>query len=208
MRSGIRIILTCMTCLALFSLASCATSTLTSVWKDPAYQGGKLKKIVVIGVTEKQTAKRIFEDEFVAQLRGMGVEGVPGYAVVPQDKAADKSAVEATVARLGADGVIVTRLLDKKTFDTYYPPQVAYVPYRGYYGGWSNYYYGSYTAVTTPGYTLQQQVVVLETNLYATKEEKLIWSGVSETFVEDSAEQLVRTLVGMIVKDLAAKGLI
>ncbi len=203
-----RIILTCIACLALFFLTSCATSTLTSVWKDPAYQGGKLKRILVIGVTEKQTTKRIFEDEFVSQLRGMGVEGISSYTVLPQDKAMDKGALEPIVGRLGVDGVLVTRLLDKKRFDTYYPPQVTYVPHSGYYGGWYNYYQSSYSYVSTPGYSIQQQVVVLETNLYASKEEKLIWSGVSETFVEDSTEQLIRSFVGMIVKDLSAKGLI
>lgn len=29
---------------------SCATTELTSVWKDSSYQGGPIKKILIIGV--------------------------------------------------------------------------------------------------------------------------------------------------------------
>ncbi|HSB51712.1 MAG TPA: hypothetical protein VLD40_03555 [Dissulfurispiraceae bacterium] len=194
--------------LSLFILASCATTTLTSTWKDPSYDGGKLKKILVVGVTKKPAMKRIFEDEFVAQLRVKGLDGVASYTVMPQDEAPDKNALTALVNKLGVDGVIVTRLVDKKTIETYYPPQVTYVPNPGYYGGWYSYYYPSYSYVTTPGYTTENQVIVLETNLYAANGEKLVWSGISETFVEDTANQLIKGFVQVIIRDISEKGLI
>ena len=44
--------------------AGCATTSLTSAWKDPSYQG-RPRKIMVIELAKKPANKRLIEDEFV-----------------------------------------------------------------------------------------------------------------------------------------------
>ena len=48
---------------ALVLAAGCASTTLQSEWRDPAYTGGPFRKIFVIGLSARDiTARRIFEE--------------------------------------------------------------------------------------------------------------------------------------------------
>ena len=60
----------------------------------------------------------------------------------------------------------------------------------------------------SPGYTTTEKTVVLETNVYSTQNDQLIWSALSETFVEGSAKSLINSLVNKLVDDMEAKNLL
>ena len=58
--------------------AGCASTTLQSEWRDPAYTGGPFRKIFVIGLSARDvTARRIFEDVMVSKINGVGVQAIP-----------------------------------------------------------------------------------------------------------------------------------
>jgi len=80
--------------IALFLLSSCATTTTTNVWRDQAYDG-PVKKILVMGISQKKGIQRFFEDEFVRQLRERGTDGVAGYTILPYDEKMDKDFIAA-----------------------------------------------------------------------------------------------------------------
>src|SRR4030065_1197039 len=84
-------------------ITPCATTKLTSAWKDPLYQK-QPHKIMVIGVAKKPVNKRIFEDEFVRQLKARGTDAVASYTVMPDEKQADNTAIAATMKEQGAGG--------------------------------------------------------------------------------------------------------
>jgi hypothetical protein len=54
-------------------LAACASTSLTNSWRDPAYTGPQLKKVMVMGVSTQPSVRRVFEDEFVNELEAAGV---------------------------------------------------------------------------------------------------------------------------------------
>lgn len=205
----------------LFSISSCATTTLTSVWKDENYQAGKIKKILVFGVSEKPAIKRFFEDEFVKKLKTMGIKVVPSYTVIPPEKMQDKDYAQMKVKEIQADAILITRLVDKKTIETYYPPQeVETIPqpyplhlHPGYHPsayshGWYGYYYDSYQYITTPGYKVENEILSLETNLYDAKSDTLIWSALSDTVIEtfDGGinKSTIQSFINVIIKKLSA----
>ena len=190
-----------------FLLNGCASTTLNTVWMDEAYQGGPLKKVFVMGVSQKETVKRYFEDEFARALKARGTDAITSYATIPQEKMTDKDFITGKIKELGADAVLVTMLVDKKMMDTYYPPEVRYS--RPYYrGDWYGYYSRGYSYSATPGYIVREQVVALETNLYDVKAEKPIFSALSETCISDSPDALIRSFVQLMIKELAHKQLI
>jgi|WetSurSiteA1Bulk_404760.scaffolds.fasta_scaffold01615_6 hypothetical protein len=204
-------------------IAACATTTLTSVWKDPAYQSGQIRKVLVMGVADKPAIKRLYEDEFARELKLKGVDAVPAYAVLPAEGVPDKEMIRSKVTELTIDAILITRMVDKKTVDTYYPPETisptpAPYPYSpgyyhpgyrppGAYNDWYGYYSDCYNCVTTPGYQVQDEIVVLETNLYEAKTDKLIWSALSDTFVETfdrgSSGEMIKSFIQVIIKKLS-----
>jgi hypothetical protein len=205
-------------------MTSCATTTLTSVWKDGQFRSGSIKKAIVIGVSQKPAIRRLFEDEFARQLKTRGIEAIPGYTISQSDQIPDKDSILSKVKELQADAVLITRLIDKKAIETYYPPQrtrsVSQIP-PPYVSGstppeqywvWYNYYNQCYQCEDTPGYRVQNELVSLETNIYDAKTDKLIWSALSDTFLEtlDSGinARTIKSFIRVIMKRLTVDGVI
>ncbi len=195
----------------LFIMTSCATTELNSVWRDDNYSG-KIKRVLVIGVIKRPALRRFFEHEFVQQLKAHGTDAVAGFTVLPPDKEADKDIIASKLKELDVDGVLITRLVDKKTLETHIPGKVysghAHYAPPVHYRGWHSYYSRSNTVIYSQGYTVKAEVVIVETNLYDTGSEKLVWSALSETFVEGSSDDLIRSFVQVMIKDLYEKNLL
>jgi hypothetical protein len=189
----------------LAALASCTASTqLTSSWTDPAASQRSYKKIVVVGVTPKTSSRRMYEDSFVQELQARGITAVSSYSVAGEGQL-EKDAAAAKLKEIGADGVIVTRLVDQETYQTYYPPTYSSVAApSAYYGGWYGYYSMGYSYMSTPGYTEENKVFRLETNFYDVLNDKLAWSGLTETTVSSGTapETEMRPLIDTIVMDM------
>jgi len=177
-------------------LWSCASTTkLTGVWKDPAYQG-PAKKVVVVALAKQESVRNFFEDEFVRELKARQIDAVASRTLVPFAQMGDRNAGVAKIKATGADTVIATRLVERKTVETYTPG----APYPSHYYSWGDYYGYVYSA----GYVSQDEYVYLESNVYQTATEKLAWSGRSETWVVASNQELIKSYVKVIVDKLAA----
>jgi len=198
--------------LAAFSVAaltSCAASTqLTSSWADPAETNRNFHKIVVVGVTPNSSTRRLYEDAFVRELQTRGVTGMTSYQTFAGEGQLNKDEAVAKLKDIGADAVIVTRLVDKETVQTYYPPTYSTVGApSAYYGGWYGYYNMGYSYMSSPGYVATDKVYKIETNLYDVQGDKLAWSGLTETTLSsgDAPETEVTPLIGALVYDMEKK---
>jgi hypothetical protein len=187
-------------------IACCSTTTLDSVWRDPNYQGGKLKKVLVIGVAREETNRRLFEDKFVAQLKTYGTDAIASYTIIPSTEKLDKATVENEIKTLRLGAVLITQLVNIKKKTDYVP--IASYPAGPYQSGWYGGYSRSYENVSAPGYNVEYEVVSLETRIYDTREEKLIWSGLSRTDLEGSVGSAIESLIKVLIKNLSDNKLI
>lgn len=191
--------------------AGCGGATQTTqVWTDPSFETNSLRKLMVIGIGNNPTIRRSFEDRFVAALTAQGIDAEPSYRLVG-DGNLDSARTSAEMHRTGCDGVFVTRIVDQKTVKTSYPPSSSYAgaPYPGlphaYRYGWYGYYGWGYAYASTPGYTVENQVVSLETALYRVADDQLVWSALSQEWlgqadlpgseIDPLVRQLIRALV-------------
>jgi hypothetical protein len=185
-------------------LAGCVSTSLIDQWKNPAFGGPPLKKVMVVGVTEQPGPRRIFEDEFAAALKAAGVEAVPSYNIIAEDGQAEQPVLEKAVKDLGAEGVLVTRLVktEQKTQVTpgYYRP----MPAVGFYGWYSSYWVGYYE----PPAVYQYEVVTAETSVYHIGKGELVWSGTTETFAPEDVRKETRGFAKIIIAALKKQGVI
>ena len=79
------------------------------------------------------------------------------------------------------------------------------IPFNNYYGFYG-YYYAGVQYANISGYLSQNVVVVLETNIYDTNDEKLIWSGISETVDPDKASDVIKSFGSELVSRLRQEG--
>ena len=186
-------------------LAACATTEINGIWKDPSYQS-RPARIMVIGVAKNPLNRRLFEDEFVQRLKDRGTEAVASYTVLSDKQQDDQAAIAAKVKELKTDTVLITRLVSKKTVKIYVPGTVYYPP--PYYGTWPHYYGYSYQYIYSPGYVAENEYAVIETNLYETGNDKLVWAASSETLIGDSDKSLIKSYIGIMVNTMVEQGLL
>jgi hypothetical protein len=186
-------------------VTACATKTLTSAWKDPSYQDSP-RKIIVIGVAKKTVNKRIFEDEFVRQLKARGTDAVASHIYLLDKKQGDHAVIAAHMQEQNADAVLISRLISKKSKPTHFHGRFSTIPDD--YGNWRDYYaYGS-QVVYTPGYTAEEEYALIETNLYNARNDKLIWSTVSEVEILGSDQEQIKSYIGVTVNAMAEQKLL
>ena len=205
-KSGISIRTGAFFVIFLFIMTSCATTELKNVWRDSDY-GGKIKKVLVIGVINRPGLKRFFENEMVQQLEARGIDAVAGYSVLPADKEADKDVIVSKLEELDADGVLIATLVERKTVETYVTGHANYAP-QAHYRGAHSYYSRSYRLAYSPGHTVRDEVAVVETNLYDAGSEQLVWSALSQTLVGGNSNEIIRSFVQVMIKDLFKRNLL
>jgi len=180
-------------------LASCASTQMTSAWRDSQYTGGPLKKIAVIVVNKDDAARRMVEDETARSLAGGRTQVVPSYTVM-EKLVKDETAIKNTLLAHGFDGVLVGRLAALVQDKTYRPP-ATYVTFAGYYGQ-------AYAVEYDPGYTRVDTRAVVETVLYKLPETKPIWTGTTESMNPNSRGEVVEKIGQLIGKELRSEKLI
>jgi len=189
-----------------FFICSCSQTKVTSVWLDPEYQGAPVDNIFVVGVTKDAGLRRLFEDEFVALFRERGVKATASYRVLPDEDLRNEEKLDSTVKASGSDMILMTRLIDIRKDTQYIPPDYVYAPPPYYYRGWHGYYAQAY--MVSPGYTVEYETALLETNLYALKTDQLIWSARSDAPTDGNIGKHVKEFANKIISRLAEAKLI
>jgi hypothetical protein len=181
--------------------ASCATTKLTGSWKDEAHRE-TFRYIVVVGAFEIPDTRVIFEEDFRDRLKERGVNAINSYKLFPGDKPPGKDVFLEKIRSLGADGVLVTRIVDSETMKVFVPG-TAYVrpSYYDYYGTYYSYIY-------KPGYTIDEGHADAETNLYDVKSEKLVWTARSRTQFKTRRYELIQAFDKVMIEKLSADRLI
>jgi hypothetical protein len=100
-----------------FLFISCTSTKFSTLWKDETYQGHP-EKILVINAFLNPANRRIFEDEFVKELKDRRIDAVVSYTSMPDPVVSDKDAIAAQAKRVGVDTVLINRPIGTTTHET------------------------------------------------------------------------------------------
>lgn len=190
-------------------LAACASTTIVDQWQSPGFSGGPFKQILVVGVTKEATVRRIFEDEFVRQLRARGTDAVASYTLIPEDGQVDRPRLERAVKESRADAVIITRIVKVEHRTQVVPGTPAFPGFGtdiyGHYGtGWG----GVWTGYASPPAVFQYDEVKVETKLFQAGNAALVWAAQSNVFAPTDARKDSADFASRIIAALASRKLI
>lgn len=190
---------------AVTMLTSCGTPTsFVSTWRDPEAQPLNFNKVLVVAFMPDEGQRRSAEDEMVKNITR--VEAVPSYRIVSKEQMKDSDATKAKVMELGVDGVVTMRFLGRDEKLEYVPGTMSYGP--SYYQPFWGYYGYASPMMYDPGYYTTTNVVRLETNIYSLADEKLIWTGHSETDDPLSLDDLIDSVARATADELVKQGLL
>jgi len=186
-----------------FLIISCAGTEITQKQVDDAYKGKPVSDILVIAITGNEHNRRSFEKKFVARLKSVGVDAISSEEAIPMpaDLELKKETILTAVNQYENDAVIITHLVGKEEKDVYTRGGSGH---RGFYG----FYSSRHSIARDPGYASTSTTVLLETNLYDVKTEKLIWSGKSDSWSRDSKDQIINDVIKAVINDLQNSKLI
>lgn len=198
MRSILGTIVKMLVFLALIT-AGCASTTLRTDWKDPAYSG-RFKKVLVICVVEQMVVRNTLEDELAAELGQRGVAAVQSYRFFPSLESIDRDAVRARVREIHADGVFLARRTSKESIQNM---TASFDTVSNYYEQWGTF---------AQAYQAPQATVVdryrVETSLYEAAGGKIVWQALSETYDDNSLAKVIKSFAQLMANKLSEQGLI
>jgi hypothetical protein len=179
------------------AMGGCASTQMTSTWTDPSARGASMSKIAVICLTQDPGLRRMAEDTAASQMKG--AQAVPSYQILGETDLRNRDQVKQKLQAQGFQGVLVMRLAGVSE-------QVTAV--GGPYGTFDGYYDWAGSAVYAPGYLQTDTVVHVVSNLYSLDQNKLVWSGVSQTFDPSSAKSFMTDVSKAVAKSLQQDRLI
>jgi hypothetical protein len=190
-------------------LGACADTQLTSTWTNPQYNGVPMTKTAVIVLAKDENTRRYAEDQMIQQLP-KGASAVAGHTLFEKPEEAKVDAVRAKLIQDGFDSVLVSRLVTVDKTQSYVPPQTyTYGGVQPYYGSFPGYYGQNYASVyTTPGYTVENITVVVETLLYRLPEGMLVWTATTQTLNPQSRPEMAQAITYVIGDGLKKKHLL
>jgi hypothetical protein len=198
---------------ALFA-AGCSTANrtvITGAWDNPDYPVKEFNKILVLGISQNQSARAVVEQTVADELAAEGfttVTATQSFSVSElEEMKGNRDLAHSRLSEIGVDGILIMSVLDVKEDRYYVPGTVSYHPTMAYpyYGGYYGYWGATYTTVYSPGYYEESVNVFLESNIYSLDNDILVWSAQSQTedpsSVQALAENYARVLVDEIIKN-------
>lgn len=181
---------------------SCGSSvSLINVWTDPGYHGGKLDKLLVVGMAPREQTRSIFEYQLTNDLNVSGVKAMASLDGMPKDEEISKEAFEKYFRDLNIDGVLVTGLIRADTTEKFVEGH-SYAIQSGYYRDFWGYYHSQWTVYSEPGYFVESEEYLIETTLYETTNAKIIWRGISKAVDPKHAVEVIEDLSKILVNQL------
>jgi hypothetical protein len=194
---------------ASFIIFSCSAPTfINDSWKKAGYNGKKYHKIMVISAGGDSFVERaIVESEVIATLKLNNVSGISGVEVIPDnsfdkdkdgkvdDKSEFENLIKNKVKELDIEGIIFLALKDVKKDVKYIPPETYFNPFY-------NHYFTVYNSIHTPGYFSTTSKFYMETSLFDTGTNELVYSVLSETISPQSVKDFAKSFSSEVIQKM------
>lgn len=162
----------------------------------------KFTKVMVATVTDNYFVRQSFEDEMKQLLEKNGVQAVQSYMVLPPRNEMQSGELRQRIKESALDGVIIVRPKDARTERQDVVTGGVWVPPPGYYAFYPYWdmAYGQFYA--TSWRTEENVIIRVEVNMYNVKDEKLVWSGETDTVYSKDFEKIGKDYAKTLVKQL------
>lgn len=193
-------------------LVSCyPTSKITGSWKSPKQGDKEYKTIFIAALTGNTVAKSTLEKDLADEFGKYGVSSTKSIDEFPpnfKNDSVQKEAILDRVQKKGNQAILTISLLKKETESRYTTGAYAPMGRWGYYGNFGGYYNYWYPYAFNDSYYTKDEVYYLETNLYDSVSEELIWSAQTQTYSYSGITEHSKDLSKIIAEKMKADGIL
>lgn len=187
-------------------IMSCNSSRIVKTWKDPDTQVSleKLNKVLVAALLRDEPNRRAAEDKMASLLNG---KAVTSYSYFTGDvKSMKEEDIRDKLKQDGFDGAVTMRLVDVDKDVSYTPGTISTYPV--YYRTFGGYYLRGWNYYSTPERYQTTKTYSVETNVYSLKQDKLVWSGLTESTNPGGVDKLSSDISNTVYKRMVKEGFI
>ncbi|TLP81773.1 DUF4136 domain-containing protein [Maribacter sp. ACAM166] len=196
-------------------LSSCSSTQFVDSWKNREITTFQPQKLLVIGMTNNLTARKIFEEKLSDAFVARGIDAQQGASVLDRSFTSEErseqeiDAMKDKLLAKGFDAVAITAVVgvdDKTDFSSGYYDFGNYYWYR-----FGPYYYRFQNVYFTPDYYSDYKVYHVETSIYnlkADEEKSLVWVGTFNIVDPSTISSAVNDYVNRTVKQLEQEGVV
>ena len=196
-------------------LSACSSTRFVDSWKNSEITSFEPKKVLVVGITDNLTARKIFEEKLKNAFILRNIYAVESMAVLDNGFTSSKKSEQEIdkmikkIADQGFDTVVITSVKgvdERVNYHTEYYPTIGYRWSR-----FGRYYYWYQDIYFTPQYYDSYKVYNVETVIYNINEDdtkSLVWVGALNLVDPQSITSTVNDYVDNIIKQLEREKLI
>jgi hypothetical protein len=194
------------------TVAACATaSSFNSTWKNPDAAPVSLngKKVLAIVQIRDEARRREGEDLLAAAITEHGGQGIASYTLFPSNaRQQDEAVAERKAMEVGISGIVImsvtgreqTRSRVRNVSPPWFNDPYYRHAWRAWGHGWNQMWVSESVRTDTR--------VMVETRVYSIEQDKLLWTGSSETLNPESSGDVIRSLSSEVAKQLKASGVL
>ncbi len=203
-------------------ISSCAEPiVLTSSWSNKTATVKSSPKIMVMVLGKDLNNRMVVENDIVALMKAGGHNAIAALDVFKPDVQKYDSATMVNLLRQNNVDMLLTNAITNVTEkERYVPGTTEQVPvgtyatpynpyYNSYYGNYYNYYNYSalnyqtiYETRETPGYTVTDVEVIIESRLFDVNTPDLLWFGQSKSYTKEPSTELFNAFAKLVVDDI------
>ncbi|TDS16817.1 hypothetical protein DFQ03_1305 [Maribacter caenipelagi] len=195
-------------------LTACSSTRFIDSWKNKEITVFKPEKMLVIGMTNNLTARKIFEEELKDALYHRGINAVESTREIgrsftdSQKNLSEIDTLKKELLNKGYDAIAITAVVgidDKQDYSSgYYTIGNNWYRFGRYYYRFQNVYY-------TPEYYSNYKIFHIETSIYNLKtddDESLVWVGTFDIVDPNNITSIIEDYVKRIMLQLEKEGII
>ena len=184
------------------TLVGCASTEIVKTWMEPkaTVQPSPTNKVLVIALVKDETSRRVIEDELVKRLNS---NAVASYTVLSTEMLKDTTGamLSQKIKQDKFNYLLVMRLADVEKETSYVQGTTT-----GYYGGYGRYYGYGAGMYSTPGYYTTDKNYFVETAVYSTEPDKLLWTGTTKTVNPSKIEKTINEIADVVTQKMQKDG--
>jgi hypothetical protein len=183
-------------------ITSCSSTSLMQSWKETELTHA-YKHLMIIGISDSQQTRQLYEKHFVAELKKRNVTATPSYKLINSKQKMNRETVVAAIQETEIDAVLITYLVSADAEITHRDS-----PLGASYSGTAEGSQISATIVTNRGRSRTEEVFVLKNDIYDAQSKTLVWSVQTETVGPESVDEVVTEVTELLIDRMFSDGII
>ena len=196
---------------AILSLSCASASSFNSTWKNPDAAPVSMngKKVLAIVQIRNESRRREGEDLLAAAITARGGQGIASYTLFPSNaKMQDEAVAERRAKEAGISGIVMMSVTGRERTRVRERNGIPYwiddPYYRRPWGAWGR----GWSTMWEPDTFRDDMRVMVDTRVYSIEQDKLLWTGSSETLNPESSGDVIRDLSKEVTKQLEKAGVL